>query len=141
MGASLTEQVTVDIYLSGCDKVLVGQDQQQHIEVARDLIKKYDPKAKLPEALIIQTESVLGFDGRKMSKSYNNTLTLDATDDEIRNFVRKIKTGTDVTEENSKTIQDLHYLITGEYPNIKRYGTAKAMLAQELIEFYNRNIR
>ena len=133
--------MAVDIYLSGCDKVLVGKDQLQHIEVARELIKKYDSEAKLPTALVIHEESVLGFDGRKMSKSYNNALPLDATDEEIIKFCKKIKTGSEVNQENSAILYSLFRLMGYSFPNFTGYKQAKEMLAQATIEFYNKEIR
>lgn len=133
--------MAVDIYLSDCDKVLVGSDQLQHIEVARDLIKKYDPDAKLPEALVIHEESVLGYDGRKMSKSYNNTLPLDATDEEIRAFCMKIKTGSEVSQENSTILYSLFRLMGYSFPNFTGYKQAKEILIGAMIEFYNKEIR
>lgn len=145
--------MSTDIYLSKCDKVLVGNDQEQHIEIARDLIKKYDPEAKLPESLIYHTFHVVGFDGRKMSKSYNNTLTLDATNTEIKEFIMKIKTGSEGVEESKDVrgtpLVELHDLITGGRSmfafKLSRggfsYKEAKEELITKMIDFYNEEIR
>ena len=132
--------MAVDIYLSGCDKVLVGQDQLQHIEVARELIKRFNKNAILPEPLVYETTQIPGFDGRKMSKSYNNTLPLDATDKEIKEFCRKIKTGTEVTRENSKIINHMFSLLGGFY-EYSSYKQAKDKLTEVMIDFYNKEIR
>lgn len=132
--------MAVDIYLSGCDTVLVGEDQIQHVEVARDLIKRYNKDALLPEALIVNTENILGFDGKKMSKSYNNTLYLDATNEDISRFVKKIKTSTKVTDKGSEILINLFQAIGVDY-EISSYGKAKKELTKQLIDFYDKEIR
>ncbi len=67
-----------DIALYGGMKVPVGQDQVSNIELAREITRRFNHlyKAKLPEPQVILTDSpvVPGLDGRKMSKSYGNTL-------------------------------------------------------------------
>jgi tryptophanyl-tRNA synthetase len=69
--------MAADILLYSPDVVPVGQDQKQHIEIARDLAGKlnhsYDTNLKLPEAMIQEKLNIVqGIDGRKMSKSYDN---------------------------------------------------------------------
>lgn len=74
--------MAADILLYEADKVPVGKDQKQHLEVTRDLAGKMNETFgeglfKLPEPLIAeQTAIVPGLDGQKMSKSYNNTLPI-----------------------------------------------------------------
>jgi tryptophanyl-tRNA synthetase len=67
-----------DIALYGGMKVPVGQDQVAHIELAREIIRRFNHlyKAKLaePQALLTESPVIPGLDGRKMSKSYGNTL-------------------------------------------------------------------
>src|SRR3989344_6980387 len=86
--------MAADILLYSPDLVPVGQDQKQHIEFARDTAEKFnrifskseegESIFKLPEAHIIENvETVPGIDGRKMSKSYNNYISLFAEDSEI----------------------------------------------------------
>lgn len=69
-----------DIALYRGMKVPVGQDQISHLELSREIVRRFNHlyKAKLPEpqALLTQTPVVPGLDGRKMSKSYGNTLYL-----------------------------------------------------------------
>ncbi len=91
--------MAADIYTSNCTHVLVGKDQAQHVEIARDLIKKYDSDRELPEPLIVQTESILGCDGEKMSKSSSNYLSLDAVDGDIVEYIAKIKTDSKAVED------------------------------------------
>lgn len=69
--------MAADILMYAPDFVPVGQDQKQHIEIARDLAQKmnaaYGCNIKLPEAMIEENLSIVqGIDGRKMSKSYDN---------------------------------------------------------------------
>jgi tryptophanyl-tRNA synthetase len=73
--------MAADILAYDSDTVPVGQDQDQHIEVCRDLAQSWNhhfgQTFVLPKSLIIEsTAKVPGTDGEKMSKSYNNTLEL-----------------------------------------------------------------
>lgn len=89
--------MAADILLYSPDVVPVGHDQKQHIEIARDTAEKFNRTFgdvfKLPEAYIVQSVSVIpGTDGRKMSKSYGNTIGLFAEKDEIVKAVMGIPT-------------------------------------------------
>ncbi|MDP1625058.1 MAG: tryptophan--tRNA ligase [bacterium] len=92
--------MAADILLYGTDIVPVGLDQKQHIEYARDTAQKFNTTFakgqeifKLPKELIMESvQTVPGTDGRKMSKSYGNTISLFASDDEIRKAVMSIVT-------------------------------------------------
>jgi len=86
-----------DILIYDTDIVPVGQDQKQHVEYARDTAEKFNrifgDVFKLPEAKILEEVAVVpGTDGRKMSKSYGNTIPLFATHDEIKKAVMAIPT-------------------------------------------------
>ena len=96
--------MAADILLYEPDFVPVGKDQKQHLEFARDFAQKFNFKFgetfKLPEPLISdEVGTVPGTDGRKMSKSYGNTIPLFASDEEIRKIVRKIPTDSKLLEE------------------------------------------
>jgi tryptophanyl-tRNA synthetase len=89
--------MAADILLYDADVVPVGQDQKQHIEYTRDTAQKFNSTfgetLKLPKELIVETvQTVPGTDGRKMSKSYGNTIPLFATDEEIKKVVMSIVT-------------------------------------------------
>lgn len=89
--------MAADILAQGADIVPVGQDQKQHVEIARDTAEKFNKifgdTFKLPEPLILpQVQTVIGTDGRKMSKSYGNTIELFASDEEIKKAVMSIAT-------------------------------------------------
>jgi tryptophanyl-tRNA synthetase len=86
-----------DILIVRADRVPVGQDQKQHIEVTRDIAQyfntSYGEVFKLPDAFIPEHVAVVpGRDGRKMSKSYGNTIELFAPEEEIRRQVFSIAT-------------------------------------------------
>ncbi len=89
--------MAADILMFSSNKVPVGQDQKQHVEMARDIAQRfnhhYGETFVLPEAVIGEDTAVLkGLDGRKMSKSYNNTIPLFADEKQLRKMIMKIKT-------------------------------------------------
>ena len=89
--------MAADILMYGADVVPVGLDQKQHIEIARDTAQKFNrtfgDTFKTPEPLIVEeVKTVMGTDGRKMSKSYGNTIGLFASDEEIKKAVMGIPT-------------------------------------------------
>jgi tryptophanyl-tRNA synthetase len=89
-----------DILLYDADLVPVGQDQKQHLEITRDIAERFnrvfgggDDVFKLPKPYILETVAVVpGLDGRKMSKSYNNTIEIFDDPAAIRKKVKKIVT-------------------------------------------------
>ena len=89
--------MAADILSHRADLVPVGSDQRQHVEIARDLAesfnRRYGPVLVVPEpAVDDRVMTIPGIDGRKMSKSYGNQITLCATPDEIRRQVSRIVT-------------------------------------------------
>ncbi len=90
--------MAADILTLDADEVPAGADQAQHLEIAVDLAQQSPaatPPAVLrePRVLIAQpTATIPGLDGRKMSKSYSNTIPLMADPDEIRDLTRRIVT-------------------------------------------------
>jgi tryptophanyl-tRNA synthetase len=89
--------MAADILLFGADVVPVGPDQKQHVEIVRDIAAafnvRYGDFLKLPQALIrADRPTVPGLDGRKMSKSYGNTIPIFAEPEVIRKQVRRIVT-------------------------------------------------
>ncbi len=137
--------MAADILLYDTDIVPVGQDQKQHIEFARDTAEKFNrifgETFKLPEPLIIKdVEVVPGTDGRKMSKSYNNTIPLFATDEEIEKSVLSIITDSD--GEKPKNVFAIHSLIKPEKElekvyeeNKGKYKVLKDILIEDLKNF------
>lgn len=92
--------MAADILLYGPDVVPVGADQKQHVEIARDIGEKFNHVYgqggqifKLPNPMILKDMAIVpGTDGRKMSKSYNNTIPLFAEYEEIKKCVMSIVT-------------------------------------------------
>lgn len=89
--------MAADILLYQSQKVPVGQDQQQHLEIARDIAIKFNhlfgETFVIPEAEINPNiPTVLGIDGRKMSKSYDNTIEIFAGEKALRRKIASIVT-------------------------------------------------
>lgn len=89
--------MAADILMFNVHKVPVGKDQVQHIEMARDMAGRfnhiYGEHFILPEAVVDEHGATLaGLDGRKMSKSYNNTIPLFEPEKKLRKLINKIKT-------------------------------------------------
>lgn len=101
--------MAADILLYSANVVPVGKDQQQHVEIARDIAQRFNhtfngPVFVLPEALVQEElESVIGIDGRKMSKSYDNIIPLFASQDEWRKVINRIPTDSSSIEESKDT--------------------------------------
>ena len=101
--------MAADILLYDSNKVPVGKDQKQHLEVTRSLATKLNETygegtAVMPEAIIREeTELVVGTDGRKMSKSYNNTLPIFGDEKPLKKLVMKIVTDSTPVEDPKPT--------------------------------------
>lgn len=88
---------SADILLYKANAVPVGQDQVQHLELARRIARAFNRRwSKVfpePEPLLSSTPKILGLDGEaKMSKSLDNTISLSATDKQIRKSLARAKT-------------------------------------------------
>ena len=89
--------MAADILMFNATRVPVGRDQIQHVEMARDIAQRfnhiYGEHFVLPEAVVDDNVAVLqGLDGRKMSKSYNNTIPLFLPEKKLQKHINKIKT-------------------------------------------------
>lgn len=89
--------MAADILMFNAHRVPVGKDQIQHVEMARDIAARfnhhYGEHFTLPEAVVDDSVAVLqGLDGRKMSKSYNNTIPLFLPEKKLKKHINKIKT-------------------------------------------------
>lgn len=144
--------MAADILLPGADAVPVGEDQRQHVEMAREVAEKFNntfgETFTLPKELIKKEVAVVpGIDGRKMSKSYGNTIPLFGTDDEIHSQVMRIVTDSkDVREPkdpNTDNIFALHKLVsTSDLDNLRSryekgeisYKESKDILAENIIK-------
>lgn len=138
--------MSADILIQDADVVPVGQDQKQHVEYARDTAQKFNnvfgETFKMPEPMIIESVAVVpGTDGRKMSKSYGNTIPLFGSDEEIKKAVMGIVTDSDGEfPKNVYAIHRLLYLDDNEVSDIyadhpREYKWLKEKLAEDLIKF------
>ncbi|BFM11510.1 tryptophan--tRNA ligase [Simiduia litorea] len=89
--------MAADILMFNANKVPVGKDQIQHVEMARDIAARfnhhYGTHFVLPEATVDDDVAVLqGLDGRKMSKSYGNTIPLFLDEKPLKKHINKVKT-------------------------------------------------
>ncbi|KEA61734.1 Tryptophanyl-tRNA synthetase [Marinobacterium lacunae] len=141
--------MAADILMFNADIIPVGKDQIQHIEMARDIAGRfnhvYAPLFTLPEAQVDEeTQLIPGLDGRKMSKSYDNTIPLFCSSDELRSLINKIKTdlrepGEPKDADNSTLFQLYgHFATADEKVQMRRKyeeGIAWGDAKRELFEF------
>jgi len=115
--------MAADILLPNASIVPVGKDQVQHIEMAREIARKFNTTYgdffKEPQEMVKEeVQTVPGTDGQKMSKSYGNTIPLFGTEDEIKKAIMGIVTDSkspeDVKDPEACNIFALHKLITPE---------------------------
>lgn len=88
--------MATDILIYKADKVPVGKDQEAHIELSREIARRfnyiYKPVFPEPEALYTEFMVLPGIDGRKMSKSYDNYIEISASPETIKQKVRMMIT-------------------------------------------------
>ena len=108
--------MAADILALDADEVPVGADQAQHLEIAVDLAQQFSRSyrpgvLREPRALIAQATATLpGLDGRKMSKSYGNAISLMTEPDDMRKQIRRIVT--DSTPPDQRKDPDTCTLVT-----------------------------
>ncbi|MFT3719563.1 tryptophan--tRNA ligase [Pseudorhodoferax sp.] len=143
-----------DILMFNAHRVPVGRDQVQHIEMARDMAQRfnhlYGEHFVLPEAAVEESVAVLpGLDGRKMSKSYDNTIPLFAPREQLRKLIAGIVTdsrgpGEPKSTEGSALFQIYQaFADAGETEALRRAfadGIAWADAKQALFERIDREI-
>ena len=85
-----------DILIYKADAVPVGEDQLPHIELTREIARRFNSLYKAifkePEALLTPEAKLPGIDGRKMSKSYNNAIYLSDSEEEVLEKTLKMRT-------------------------------------------------
>ena len=139
-----------DILMFKAHKVPVGRDQIQHIEMARDMAASfnhlYGDHFVLPEAAVDEHVALLpGLDGRKMSKSYNNTIPLFSSRDQLKKLIGSLMTdsrapGEPKEVEGSALFQIYQAFATAEEADALRqqyaagiaWGDAKELLLQRV---------
>lgn len=114
--------MAADILTFRSEKVPVGKDQKQHLEFTRDIARRfnnvYGDILTMPEADISEDVAVVpGLDGRKMSKSYKNTIDFFATEKDLKKAVSSIVTdskGVDDVKEPEGPLYDIYSLFLDE---------------------------
>ena len=148
--------MAADILLYNADIVPVGKDQKQHVEFARDIAgyfnNTYGETFKLPEPVIGEDTGILpGLDGRKMSKSYDNTIPLFAPSSELKKKIMRIVTDSKTPEESKNPDESVIFQIYKHFANEKEiaefrkmfldggmgYGTAKNILYEKIDSVLN----
>lgn len=129
---------TADILLYRADFVPVGEDQASHLELSREITRRFNGKFgnifPEPKALFTPTPKVPGVDGRKMSKSYRNAIDLADTPDEIRAKCKSMFTDptrvrrTDAGHPETCNLFALHELVSP--PEVKERVAQECRLAQ-----------
>ena len=146
--------MAADILLFNADRVPVGQDQKQHVEMARDIAQRFNHNFSelfvIPEAEIDANTAVLsGLDGRKMSKSYNNTIPLFVPEKKLRKLIMKIKTNSlepgEPKDTKGSTLFDIYRAFASEAEVAAmraRFadGIGWGDLKQQLFEYLNEHL-
>jgi tryptophanyl-tRNA synthetase len=146
--------MAADILMFNAHQVPVGRDQIQHIEMARDIAASfnhlYGEHFTLPEAAIEDNVATLpGLDGRKMSKSYDNTIPLFVPSEQLRKLIMGIVTdsrspGEPKDTEGSALFQLYQAFASGEetaaFAKLFREGIAWGDAKEQLFERLDREI-
>jgi len=146
-----------DILMYDANYVPVGKDQQQHLEMTRDIAgafnNRYGETFVIPEAIIDEQVMVIpGTDGQKMSKSYNNTIDIFLPEKKLRKNIMSIVTDSTPLEEpknpNTCTVFTIYKLIATkeQTENLKKqyeggnfgYGHAKQELFELILEKFSK---
>ena len=146
--------MAADILMSNADIVPVGKDQIQHIEMTRDIAGRfnstYTKLFNMPTAQVAEdTQLIPGLDGRKMSKSYDNTLPLFCSSDQLNKLIKQIDTDSkapgEAKDPDNSTVFQLYDCFANEvealqmrdkYLNGIGWGDAK----KELFEFLDEKL-
>lgn len=116
---------TADVALYHGTDVPVGQDQVAHIELAREIVRRFNNHVKKdvlaqPQCLLTPVPKLVGTDGRKMSKSYGNSIFLSETSSQVHKKILPMMTDparvkrSDPGDPNKCPVFDYHKIYTGE---------------------------
>jgi tryptophanyl-tRNA synthetase len=147
--------MAADILMFKANKVPVGRDQKQHMEMTRDIAQRFNHRygdiLVIPDAEINENTATLsGLDGRKMSKSYDNTIPLFIDEKKLRKLIMKIKTNSlepgEPKDTEGSTLYEIYraFATDDEVAEIeKRYaeGIAWGEMKQLLFEYLNDHIK
>ena len=129
--------MTADILMFNASHVPVGRDQVQHLEMARDIAQRFNHRYGetfvLPEAVVDENTAVMpGLDGRKMSKSYDNTIPLWLSQKQLRKHIMRIVTNSKEPGEPKETDESALYPIYAAFATAEERETMRRELAEGL---------
>ena len=127
--------MAADILLFQAKYVPVGRDQEQHIEIARDIAarfnRNYGEVFRLPLYISDPASAEIpGTDGRKMSKAYNNSIPLFASRDQLRKDIFRIKTDSSAPGEPRDAESSLVFRIFRQFADRDRTAAMREGLQQ-----------
>lgn len=147
--------MAADILMYDADVVPVGQDQIQHIEMAREIARKFNQtfgeSFKEPKEIVKEEVATIpGIDGQKMSKSYKNVIPLFGSEDEIKKAVMGIVTDSKNPEDPKNPEEVIVYQIyklfasESELTTMEKglreggmgYGEAKKILLEKVLAYF-----
>lgn len=147
--------MAADILIYDAQRVPVGQDQKQHLEVTRDIALRfnhlYGETLVVPEAEIEKSTAVVpGTDGQKMSKSYGNTIEMFTSESRLTKTIKAIPTDSRGVDEpkdpETNTVYKLYELMATAAERQEMadrfrkggygYGDAKKELARKVLEYF-----
>lgn len=125
-----------DILAFRTNYVPVGEDQIQHIEMTRDIAQKFNhfyqrPILQEPEFVLNKkAQHILGLDGKKMSKSYNNFIPLFDSEKKLKKLIMKIKTDSTKPEEPKDPKDSTLFLLYQAFANPSEIEEMKEMYSK-----------
>jgi tryptophanyl-tRNA synthetase len=127
--------MAADILMFNANDVPVGRDQVQHLEMSRDIAQRFNhhfgEHFVLPEAVIDDNVALLpGQDGRKMSKSYNNTIPLWLPEKKLRKSIMKIVTNSLEPGEPKQTDDSALFAIYSAFATVAQRDEMKQAFAE-----------
>ena len=148
--------MAADILIMGGERIPIGQDQKQHVEVARDIAMRFNHRYGetfvLPDVEIEPETAVIpGLDGQKMSKSYNNTIEIFIDDKrELKRKIDAYKTDSTAVEDPKKVQDNNLYLLYSRFLDRKgreelkgrflkpglKYSDVKAELVEVIWKYF-----
>lgn len=147
--------MAADILLYDADIIPVGKDQLQHLEITRTLANKfnsvYGKTFNVPEPFFIEsTKTILGTDGRKMSKSYNNYIDPFVKEESLKKTIFKITTSSagmnDTKDPDTCTLYNIFSLFSTQkeqtemrekYQSGIRYSDVKQILFNKIMDEFS----
>lgn len=146
--------MAADILLYSADKVPVGKDQKQHVEMSRDIAQKFNHQFgeifTIPEPMIAEdVQTIPGLDGQKMSKSYGNTISIFENEKKLKKQINSIKTASvemgDPIDPETCPVFAFHKLF--ETPDLNKlaskykagkigFGESKKLLFEHVWEYF-----